>query len=49
MQVTEASATLRVAQASRVLELTRPSAGAQESFDVNEYSRIDFRSIIAQW
>jgi hypothetical protein len=49
MQVTEASATLRVAQASRVLELTRPSAGAQESFDANEYSRIDFRSIIAQW
>ena len=49
MQIAENAESLRVAQARGVLELSRPKPGEEDIYNANDYSRIDFRSIVGQW
>jgi hypothetical protein len=49
MEVGGSAERLQVAQALGVLELIHPKPGVHEAFNAQDYSRIDFRSIIGQW
>jgi VCBS repeat-containing protein len=49
VQIAENAESLRVAQARGVLELSRPKPGEEDIYNANDYSRIDFRSIVGQW
>src|SRR5262245_51203318 len=40
---------LRLVQLRGVLALVHPRPGESDTFDTDEYSRIDFRSILGQW